>query len=86
LGSICPDIYWGKCLGRGIIGEFAGATHVWKLNTYGLSWEKICYLTDTFKDIADKAEKYELQVKRGNHNDNTKLQVRNTCTPCRTET
>lgn len=47
---------------RGIIGEFAGATRVWKLNTYGLSWEKVRYLTDTFQDIADK---YELQVKRG---------------------
>ena len=48
--------------GRGIIGEFAGATRIWKLNTYGLSWEKIRYLTDTFQDIANK---YEIQVKRG---------------------
>jgi Sep-tRNA:Cys-tRNA synthetase len=48
--------------GRGITGEFAGATRIWKLNTYGLSWEKIRYLTDTFQDIA---EKYGLQVKRG---------------------
>lgn len=41
---------------RGIIGEFAGATRVWKLNTYGLSWEKIRYLLDTFQNIADKHE------------------------------
>ncbi|MCQ6963663.1 O-phospho-L-seryl-tRNA:Cys-tRNA synthase [Methanolobus chelungpuianus] len=47
--------------GKGIIGEFAGATRVWKLNTYGLSWEKIHYLVDTFQDIADK---HELQVNR----------------------
>lgn len=47
---------------RGIIGEFAGATRVWKLNTYGLSWEKIRYLLDTFQDIADK---HELKVNRG---------------------
>lgn len=47
---------------RGIIGEFAGATRVWKLNTYGLSWEKIRYLLDTFQNIADK---HEIKVKRG---------------------
>jgi len=39
---------------RGIIGEFAGATKVWKLNTYGLTWDQIRYLADTFKDIAEK--------------------------------
>jgi len=39
---------------RGIIGEFAGATRVWKLNTYGLTWNQIRYLSDTFKDIAEK--------------------------------
>ena len=44
---------------KGIVGEFAGATRVWKLNTYGLSWEKVRYVVDTFQEIA---EKYELQV------------------------
>ncbi len=44
---------------RGIIGEFAGSTRVWKLNTYGLSWERIRYLADAFLDIA---EKYNLRV------------------------
>lgn len=47
--------------GKGIVGEFAGATRVWKLNTYGLSWEKVRYVVDTFQDIANK---YELQVKK----------------------
>jgi Sep-tRNA:Cys-tRNA synthetase len=44
---------------RGIIGEFAGATRTWKLNTYGLSWEKIKYLSEAFLDIA---RKYDLQL------------------------
>lgn len=47
--------------GKGIVGEFAGATRIWKLNTYGLSWEKVRYVVDTFQDIANK---YELQVKK----------------------
>jgi Sep-tRNA:Cys-tRNA synthetase len=46
---------------RGIVGEFAGATRTWKLNTYGLSWDKIHYLADSFTEIA---EKYELPVKK----------------------
>jgi len=46
---------------KGIIGEFAGSTRVWKLNTYGLSWDKIKYLSETFIEIAGK---YELPVKR----------------------
>lgn len=46
---------------KGIVGEFAGATRTWKLNTYGLSWKKVRYLADTFKEIA---EKYELPVKK----------------------
>jgi Sep-tRNA:Cys-tRNA synthetase len=46
---------------RGIVGEFAGATRVWKLNTYGLSWEKVHYLVDTFQEIA---EKYKLEVNK----------------------
>jgi len=44
---------------RGIIGEFAGATRTWKLNTYGLSWEKIKYLSEAFLEIANK---YNLKV------------------------
>jgi Sep-tRNA:Cys-tRNA synthetase len=44
---------------RGIAGEFAGATRMWKLNTYGLSWEKVRYLADSFQEIAGK---YELQI------------------------
>lgn len=44
---------------RGVIGEFAGATKTWKLNTYGLSWDKIRYLSDVFLDIA---RKYDLKI------------------------
>ncbi|MCW7079623.1 MAG: O-phospho-L-seryl-tRNA:Cys-tRNA synthase [Candidatus Methanospirare jalkutatii] len=44
---------------RGIVGEFAGSTKVWKLNTYGLSWEQVKYLADAFKEIALK---YNLNV------------------------
>ncbi|HID20052.1 MAG TPA: O-phospho-L-seryl-tRNA:Cys-tRNA synthase [Methanophagales archaeon] len=39
---------------RGIVGEFAGSTRVWKLNTYGLSWNKIKYLGEAFVEIAAK--------------------------------
>ena len=46
---------------RGIVGEFAGATRTWKLSTYGLSWEKVRYLADSFTEIA---EKYELPIKK----------------------
>jgi Sep-tRNA:Cys-tRNA synthetase len=46
---------------RGIVGEFAGATRTWKLNTYGLSWKQIQYLADAFTGIA---EKYQLQVQK----------------------
>ncbi len=46
---------------RGIVGEFAGATRTWKLSTYGLSWEKIKYLSDAFVEIAGK---YELPVRK----------------------
>ena len=46
---------------RGIVGEFAGATRTWKLNTYGLTWEQIQYLSDVFTGIA---EKYELPVEK----------------------
>jgi Sep-tRNA:Cys-tRNA synthetase len=45
---------------RKIVGEFAGSTRVWKLNTYGLSWERVKYLSDAFLAIA---EKYELPVR-----------------------
>ena len=44
---------------RGIVGEFAGATRTWKLNTYGLNDKQIRYLADVFTQIA---EKYELKV------------------------
>ena len=43
----------------GIIGEFAGATRTWKLNTYGLSWDQIKYTAESFIDIA---EKYGLKI------------------------
>jgi Sep-tRNA:Cys-tRNA synthetase len=46
---------------KGIVGEFAGATRTWKLSTYGLSWEKVRYLADSFTEIA---EKYELPIKK----------------------
>ena len=39
---------------RGIVGEFAGATRTWKLNTYGLSEKKIRYLADVFTETAEK--------------------------------
>ncbi len=41
---------------RGIVGVFAGATRSWKLNTYGLSWDRTRYVADAFKDIAAKYE------------------------------
>ncbi|MDH7594356.1 MAG: O-phospho-L-seryl-tRNA:Cys-tRNA synthase [Methanomicrobiales archaeon] len=44
---------------RGIVGEFAGATRTWKLNTYGLNDRQVRYLADTFVEIA---KKYELPV------------------------
>ena len=39
---------------RKIVGEFAGATRQWKLNTYGLTWDQIKYLSQAFHDIAKK--------------------------------
>ncbi len=39
---------------RKIVGEFAGATRTWKLNTYGLTWDQIRYLAQAFQDIAKK--------------------------------
>jgi len=45
---------------RGIVGEFAGSTRVWELNTYGLSWGRIKYLSEAFIEIAAK---YEMQVR-----------------------
>jgi len=39
---------------RRIVGEFAGATKQWKLNTYGLTWDQIRYLAQAFQDIAIK--------------------------------
>ncbi|MFH0903622.1 MAG: O-phospho-L-seryl-tRNA:Cys-tRNA synthase [Methanobacteriota archaeon] len=37
-----------------IVGEFAGSTRTWKLNTYGLTWEQIKYLGSAFIEIAKK--------------------------------
>ncbi len=44
---------------RGIVGEFAGATRTWKLNTYGLTWEQVKYAADSILEIAGK---YELDI------------------------
>jgi Sep-tRNA:Cys-tRNA synthetase len=38
----------------GIIGEFAGATRTWKLNTFGQSWDQIKYASESFLEIAEK--------------------------------
>ncbi len=46
---------------HGIVGEFAGATKTWKLNTYGLNWNQVRYLADAFTEIA---EKHELPVRK----------------------
>lgn len=45
---------------RKIVGEFAGSTREWKLNTYGLSWSRIKYLSEAFIEIA---KKYGLAVR-----------------------
>ena len=37
---------------RGIIGPFPGATREWKFNTYGLSWDQVKYLGESFAGIA----------------------------------
>jgi len=42
-----------------IVGEFAGATRAWKLNTYGLTWDQIKYLTQA---LQDSAKKYGIKV------------------------
>ena len=42
-----------------IVGEFAGATRAWKLNTYGLTWDQIKYLTHALQGIA---RKYRINV------------------------
>ena len=39
---------------RKIVGMFFGATKTWKLNTYGLTWNQIEYLTKAFIEIAEK--------------------------------
>ncbi|MHA1238579.1 MAG: O-phospho-L-seryl-tRNA:Cys-tRNA synthase [Candidatus Odinarchaeia archaeon] len=44
---------------RGIVGIFPGATRQFKLNVYGLTWEQLKYVSDAFKEIA---EKYGLDV------------------------
>jgi Sep-tRNA:Cys-tRNA synthetase len=37
-----------------ITGIFPGATKKYKLNTYGLSWDQIRYLSEAFKEIAER--------------------------------
>lgn len=44
---------------RGIIGIFPGATRTWKMNTFGLTWDQVEHLAESFKDIA---KKYDLSV------------------------
>lgn len=44
---------------RGIMGIFVGATRKWKMNTYGLTWDQIEHLAESFKEIA---RKYDLPV------------------------
>ena len=39
---------------RRVVGEFPGATKAWKMNTYGLTWDQIKYVTVAFHDIAKK--------------------------------
>ncbi len=39
---------------RKITGIFPGATREYKLNTFGLSWEQIKYLSKAFKEIAEQ--------------------------------
>ncbi len=39
---------------RSVVGEFAGATRQWKLNTYGLTWDQIRYLARAFQNIAEE--------------------------------
>ena len=39
---------------RGIVGEFAGATRTWKLNTFDLSEKQVRYVADTFAGIAEE--------------------------------
>ncbi len=44
---------------RGIVGEFAGATRTWKLNTYGLTWAQVKHTADSILEIAGK---YKLNI------------------------
>jgi Sep-tRNA:Cys-tRNA synthetase len=44
---------------RGIVGEFAGATRTWKMNTYGLTWSQVKYAADAILEIAGK---YKLSI------------------------
>lgn len=46
---------------RGIVGEFAGATRSWKMNTYGLNEKQVRYLADMFTEIA---EKYKIPIEK----------------------
>ena len=49
---------------KGIVGEFAGATKTWKLNTYGLTWDQVRYLAETFTEIAGKYDLTRSKRKR----------------------
>jgi Sep-tRNA:Cys-tRNA synthetase len=44
---------------RGIIGEFAVATRIWKPNEYGLKPEQVDYAAGSFLEIA---ERYGLNI------------------------
>lgn len=44
---------------RGIIGITPGMTRKWKMNPYGLTWNQIKHVAESFKNIA---RKYDLQV------------------------
>ncbi len=44
---------------RGIIGIFPGATRKWKMNSFGLTWDQVEHVAESFKDIA---KKYDLSV------------------------
>jgi len=39
---------------RKITGIFPGTTKQFKLNTYGLTWDQIKYLTNAFREIAEE--------------------------------
>lgn len=46
---------------KGIVGVQAGLSKHFKINTYGLSWDQVKYVAETFKGIA---EKYGIKVSK----------------------